>query len=257
MSYLEEPQESQLEEIDLLDFMRIIKRRKKIILGLFLIGLLSGIIWYFLAPSSYEGTMILKIGEFENIKEYEGTSYEGTIILKIGGFENVNEIVEKLRRGVYDDYPKLEVINPSNTDLIEINLAAKSHNETKEFLEKIKTDILSIHNQKADDRKQAIDQEISFLENKIEDLKKDVSYFMARGEQVALFKLEIYNTEKLISDLEKEKTNISMSEVINGPDVIEKRPGYLAVFFAGMLGLFIGLILAFFIDWLEKNKKRI
>ncbi|MDP2967475.1 MAG: hypothetical protein Q8N87_03655, partial [bacterium] len=116
---------------------------------------------------------------------------------------------------------------------------------------------LSIHNQKADDRKQAIDQEIFFLENKIENLKKDISYFMAKGEQVAFLKLEIYNTEKLISDLKKEKTNILMSEVIKGPEITEKRSGYLTVFFAGMLGLFIGLILAFFTDWLEKNKKRI
>jgi LPS O-antigen subunit length determinant protein (WzzB/FepE family) len=235
MPYLEKPQENQLEEIDLLDFMRIIKKRKKIILGLFLIGLASGIIWYFLASSSYEGTMILKIGEFENI----------------------NEIVEKLRKGVYGDYPELEVINPPTTDIIEINLATKSRDKTKEFLEKIKTDILSVHNQKADDRKQAIDQEISFLENKIEDLKKDISYFMAKGEQVALFKLEIYNTEKLVNDLEKEKTNISISETIKGSEITGKRPGYLTVFFAAMLGLFIGLILAFFTDWLERNKKRI
>ena len=80
---------------------------------------------------------------------------------------------------------------------------------------------------------------------------------MAKGEQVAFLKLEIYNTEKLISDLEKEKKKILMSEEIKGPDITEKRPGYLTVFFAAILGLFIGLILAFFTDWLERNKKRI
>ena len=237
MNYQRESSENKLEEIDLADFIRVIKKRKKIILGLFLIGLVSGIIWYFLAPSSYEGTIILKIGRFDGV------------------FENINEIVERLRRGAYGDYPKTEAVNPPTTDLIEINLATKEYDKTKEFLEKIRTDILSVHNQKADDRKQAIDQKISFLENKIENLKKDVSYFIARGEQVALFKLEIYNTEKLVNDLEKEKTNIPMSEAIKGPQITEKRPGYFTVFSAAMLGLFIGLMSACFIDWLERNKK--
>ena len=250
MSYLEESPENQLKEIDLLAFIRVIKKRKKIILGLFLLGLASGIIWYFLAPASYEGTIILKIGGFDGA--VEATDKKSKYY-----FENINEIVERLRKGVYGHYPKLEVINPSATDLIEINLAAKNRNETKEFLEKIKTDILSVHKQKADSKKEAIDQEINFLENKIEDFKKDISYFMVRGEQVALFKLEIYNIEKLINGLEREKTNISMTEEIKGPDITEKRPGYLTVFFAAILGLFIGLILAFFTDWLEKNKKRI
>jgi len=250
MSYPEEKQENQLKEVDLLDVVRIAKKRKKIILALLLAGLAAGVFWYFLAPSNYQGTIILKIGGFDRLGEATGKK-------SMEYFENISEIAERLRKGAYGDYPEAEAVNPLNTNLIEINLVTKSRAPTQEILEKIKTDVLSIHNQKAESKKQAIDQEISFLKNKIENLNEDISFFIAKGEQTALLKLEIYNMEKLVNNLEKEKTNILMSEVLKGPDIVEKRPGCLSILFAGALGLLVGLLAAFFTDWLEKNRKRI
>jgi len=247
---LKESSENQLKEIDLLDFIRIIKKRKKIILGLFLIGLITGILWYFLTPSSYQGTIILKIGGIDRIAEATGKK-------SIEYFENINEIAERLRKGAYGDYPKVEVINPSSTNFIEISIVTEGRDKTITVLEKIKTDILSIHNQKANEKKEAIDQEISSLKNTIESFQRDISYALSQKEQITPLKLEIYKTEKLINDLEKEKTNISMTETIKGPDVTEKRPNYLTIFFAATLGLYIGLTLAFFIDWLGKMEKRL
>jgi len=250
MNYSEEKRENQLKEVDLLDIVRIAKKRKKIILALFLAGLVAGVFWYFLASSNYQGTVILKIGGFDRLAEATGKK-------SLEYFENISEIAERLKKGAYGDYPEVEAVNPLNTNLIEINLETKSRAQTQEILERIEMDILSIHNQKAEDRRQVIDQEIIFLEDKMEDFKKDISFFMARGEQTALLKLEIYNMEKLVNNLEKEKTNILMSEAIKGPEVVEKRPGYLSILFAGALGLLVGLLAAFFTDWLEKNRKRI
>lgn len=250
MNYSEEKRENQLKEVDLLDIIRIAKKRKKIILALFLAGLVAGVFWYFLASSNYQGTVILKIGGFDRLAEATGKK-------SLEYFENISEIAERLKKGAYGDYPEVEAVNPLNTNLIEINLETKSRAQTQEILERIEMDILSIHNQKAEDRRQVIDQEIIFLEDKMEDFKKDISFFMARGEQTALLKLEIYNMEKLVNNLEKEKTNILMSEAIKGPEVVEKRPGYLSILFAGALGLLVGLLAAFFTDWLEKNRKRI
>jgi len=232
MNHLEYPSENQFKEIDLLDFIRVVKKRKKIILGLFLLGLVSGFSWYLLAPSSYQGT----------------------IIFKIGNSENIGEIVEGFKKGIYNNYPKLEVVNPSGTNLIEINIATKEYIQTTAFLEKIKTDILSIHNQKAERKKEEITQEISFLETTIENFKKDIFNAISRGEQTASLKLEIYRIEKLIRDLEKEKNDISITQVLKGPEVKEKRPGYLSVFFAAVLGFFVGLIVASFTEWLERIK---
>jgi len=235
MNMNEESPENQLKEIDLLDFIRVVKKRKKMVFGLFLLGLVSGIIWFFLSPSSYRGIIIFKIGELENIKE----------------------IAEGLKRGIYSNYPKLEVAYSSGTNLIEIDIATKDRAKTNAFLEKIKTDILSIHNKKGDDKIKTINQEISFLGNKIDEFKKDISYFSARGDQTAILKLEIYKIEKQIHDLEAEKLNIPMTDVVKGPEIEEKRPGYLSIFFATILGLFVGLISASFLEWIGKNKKRI
>lgn len=235
MDYLKESSENQFKEIDLFDFIKVIKKGKKMIFVLFLIGLISGVFWYFLAPSSYQGTIIFKIGESENIRE----------------------IVEGFKKGIYNDYPKLEVINPSGTNLIEVNITTKEQAQAKILLEEIKTDILSIHNQKADSKKQAITQEISFLEKTIENFKKDISDSLAKGEPTTSLKLEIYRIEKNINDLEKEKNNISMTAVVKEPNVREERPGYLSIFFAAVLGFFVGLILASFSEWLEENKQRI
>ena len=186
MNYSEEKRENQLKEVDLLDIVRIAKKRKKIILALFLAGLVAGVFWYFLASSNYQGTIILKIGGFDRLAEATGKK-------SLEYFENISEIAERLKKGAYGDYPEVEAVNPLNTNLIEINLETKSRAQTQEILERIEMDILSIHNQKAEDRRQVIDQEIIFLEDKMEDFKKDISFFMARGEQTALLKLEIYN----------------------------------------------------------------
>jgi hypothetical protein len=250
MNYSEEKQGDQLKEIDLLDIIRIVKKRKKMILIVFSIGLVAGVFWYFFAPSNYQGTVILKIGGYEKL-------VEATSKKSMEYFENINEIAERLRKGAYGDYPPVEVINPQNTNLLEINLAMKSRGQTQEILEEVKRDILSIHGQKAENRKQTLDQETAFLREKIENLNKDISFFAARGEETALLKLEIYNMEKLINGLEREKANIWASEALKGPEMVEKRPGYLSILFVGALGLFIGLLSAFFKDWFEKNRKKI
>jgi hypothetical protein len=220
------------------------------ILIVFSIGLVAGVFWYFFAPSNYQGTVILKIGGYEKL-------VEATSKKSMEYFENINEIAERLRKGAYGDYPPVEVINPQNTNLLEINLAMKSRGQTQEILEEVKRDILSIHGQKAENRKQTLDQETAFLREKIENLNKDISFFAARGEETALLKLEIYNMEKLINGLEREKANIWASEALKGPEMVEKRPGYLSILFVGALGLFIGLLSAFFKDWFEKNRKKI
>jgi uncharacterized protein involved in exopolysaccharide biosynthesis len=235
MDHLGESPENQFKEIDLLDFIRVVKKRKKLIFSLSLIGLVLGVIWYFWAPSSYQGT----------------------IIFKVGGLENTKEIIEGFKKDIYGNYPKLEVINPSGTGLIEVNITTEERGRTNTFLERIETDILSIHNQKANEKIEAINKEISFFEGKIGEFEENLSYFSAREEQATTLKLEIYRMEKLINDLEKEKNNILMTEVIKGPEVTEKRPGYLSVFFALLLGFFVGLILAPFTEWLRKIRERI
>ena len=235
MDHLEESSENQFREIDLLDFVRVVKKRKKLIFSLFFIGLALGIIWYFWAPSSYQGTIIFKVGELENAKE----------------------ITEGFKKGVYGNYPKLEVINPSGTGFIEVNIATGERGRTNRFLEEIKTNILLIHNQKAKEKIEVTNKEISFFKDKIDEFEKNISYFSAREEQAVTLKLEIYRMERLVNDLEKEKNNISMTEAIKGPEIIEKRPGYLSVFFAAVLGFLIGLILASFTEWLGKIRGRI
>jgi|GEM_PF-2672223 len=227
--------ENQLKEIDLSDIFVIIKKEKKIIISLFFIGLVAGVVWFFIAPTKYSGTSIIEIGRRS---ELETDIFEGPL-----------QVIERIKNKPFIAGVDISSSNPLSTNLVKFNAVNRDYDKVKMVLEEINNTILNEHSEIFEKKITALDKKEELLEKELNNLEEDISYFLLRGQQVAVFKLEIYNIQRLINNIENEKKNIINTRIIDKPVIEEIRPGYLTIVFSAFSGLFLGLVFAF----LHKN----
>lgn len=224
----EEEQFEYEDEIDLMDYMKVIIKRKRLIFGVFLAMVIIAAIFSFTSPKVYKIDTTLEIG-------------------KIGGqiVEEPSQVMEKIDDGIYGWFPGMKVSNPANTNLIKIEAISKDPQETKEILANINESILADHNAKINSQK-------NLLEKEIETLQEKIDFLISKDQETAILQLEINN-------LQRQKEALQSTKVIREPTISEKpiRPKLLLnVVVAAILGIFIGIFWAFFKEWWEKNKER-
>lgn len=219
--------QSEYDEINLIDYLKIILKGKKLILALFLVGLIGALALTFFLPSRYIGTTTLEVGELEGKP-----------------LEKLNQLVEKINSDVYGRYPGIAVERPENTNLVKIKISSEDSKEIQESLEKLNKTILADHTDKINLKK-------SNLEKRIKDLEEDIEFLIPWGQQIADLKLEIYQ-------LQQQLETFQPTEIIQEPIVSEKKPNLiLNLILGGVLGIFIGIILASGKEWWEKNKGKL
>jgi len=322
------------EEIDLMDYLKVIIKRRKLILAVFLIAIVAAGLFSFLLPKVYKIDAVLEIGQVAE-----------TMI------EAPSQVAEKITSEVYrifvreklgipeEKYPKIKTENPKDTRLIILTIESANLQQAKTILEEINNLILAEHEEKIKAKKELIkqdiktteekiklvesdvektknkikqiDEDIKRIENKIENaneekknleakieaLEKVLIYQQDPGTQFALFdtkeklankKQEIENLYLTINSLRRSKedldvqinflkTNIESlnaqinalkasldeikpTQIIKSPTISEepvKPKPLLNIVIAAVLGLFVGVFLAFFKEWWEKNKTKL
>jgi len=318
------------DEIDLMDYVKVLLKRKVLILALFLAAAIVAGIYSFILPKIYKIDTTLEVGQVAGIM-----------------VEDPAQVVEKIKGDVYgifvreklqipeEKYPKIKIENPKDTNLITLVIESAKPPESKNILEEINNLIIAEHQEKIKVKKKLIGQDIKTTEDKIklvesdiektknkiqpinEDIKrienkivfaeeekknleakidalqKVLPYQQDPGTQFALFdtkeklankKQEIENLYLTINSLKRSKedldvqinslkTNIeslnaqinalraSLGEIkptqaIKSPTVSEspiKPNKKLNIVIAAVLGLFVGVFLAFFQEWWEKS----
>ncbi len=226
------------DEINLMDYIRIIIKRKCLILGFLLAGLIISGGLTFLLPINYKTETCLEIGNYS--KEY---SKEG--VLYLYPIENTLQVMEKIKGGFYGDYLGAETSNPPKTSLVKIEIISEDLEGTKKTLENINRSILEEHNNRIEAKKE-------ILENSIEKLQEKIDFLLAKNKEVETLELEICNIQRQIGDVQP-------SRIIKEPAVVsEKKPNLtFNLICGGILGIFLGVFLAFGKEWWEKNKSRI
>ncbi len=231
----EEKIQPDYDEVDFMEYVRIIIKRKWLILGLFLIGLMAaGILTSLLTNLS------LKTYKVE-------TSFE---IGRFGGdspLEAPSQVIEKIKSGVYGTYPGIETSNPANTNLIKMEIISTNPEGAKKALESINKSILANHNSQIETKK-------NILEAKIARLQEDINFLIPKNQQIASLKLEIYSLQKQIE-------NFQPTQIIQELVILEEAKKGLSpilnLIIGGILGIFIGMFLAFGKEWWDKNKAMI
>jgi len=217
-------------EINFKEVVYLLNRNKVIIIIAILLGLASVLTWFFLSPKVYMGVMTIEIGKLD-----------GKVI------ENPLDVVEKINVLSLDNLLKLSASNPDNTNIIKIVLSTKDEKSAYSSLEKISNNILQSHNKKIDDLKNNLSPDIN-------EIKKDISYLLNRGQDIVQLQLRLYN----LQDTENNFENYYNQTIVLQKNFFQKKVNLtINLVFGGMLGLFLGLVFVFSKEYFLKRRQNV
>ena len=229
------------EEINLMDYFKVILKRKKLILGFLLPGLIIGGALTFFLSENHRATAIVEIGESN-----------GELL------EDSAEMISKIEYGFYINSSDVEVDvkaeNLKDKNLIKIEVVSTNLEDANRALERINESILASHANKIDSQINKVNSRREILEKNLEELQKDISYLLLRGQQIAGLQLKVYDLQMEIFDLQRQIEYFQPTKIFHEPTISEKPDLILNLIFGGILGIFVGICLAFIQEWWKKNK---
>ena len=255
------------EEIDLKDYLKIILKRKRLILGIGLTVTIITFLFSFFSPKVYEISTSIEIG-----KSFEGSN----------SLENPIQVKTKIEEGIYKEIQEkfnLKVENPKNTNLILIKVESKNPEKEKKILEELNKIILEDHQKKLEDQintlskkekiiktkisslnreKEAIEERIKILEA-IPPQKRTLSekFFLSESrEKIEWKEQEINNLQEELLSLQKQIATLQPTKVIKEPTISKNpiKPNIiLNTMCALLLGLFGGIFFAFAKEWWKEE----
>jgi len=157
------------DEIDLMDYVKVILKRKLFILAVFLVAVLAATVFSFLSPRVYEIDTVLEMGNVgEKIVEapaqlmgrIEGDVYGAFIRAKL----NISE----------RDYPEIKAENPKDTSLIRKIIESSEPQKAKRILKEGNNLIIAEHQEKLDSEKDLLEKKIVTIQANIGVVEKDI-----------------------------------------------------------------------------------
>ncbi|MFA5386560.1 MAG: Wzz/FepE/Etk N-terminal domain-containing protein [Candidatus Paceibacterota bacterium] len=157
------------DEIDLMDYVKVILKRKLFILSLFLAAVIVAAIFSFLSPKIYKIDTVLEIGKIggetvESPKQLmgriEGDVYGALIRTKL----DIPEI----------EYPIIKVENPEDTSVIKMEIESSDTEKSEKVLDEKNELIVTEHQGKIELGKELLRKRIELLEEDIKVSQKDI-----------------------------------------------------------------------------------
>ena len=257
------------DEINLYDYWKVIVKRKRLIIGLFVIAILASAIISFLMPKIYRGEVILKLPTKElTSKELTSKELTSKELLSIIGKIDVEKIKKFLPtthhlitniklNALKDSTDKLQlIIEAKNKDIIStaiIEFAAYLNN-------------LPLINRSVEEERQRLLMQSEELSKVIKDSEEfaEIHKKLLREGKLILLGFNPVEISKRMSDLKIEKLGVEQSlqrpksvEIIEKPYILKNpvKPSIKKnIALAGTISLFIGIFLAFFMEYIEKMR---
>jgi len=188
------------DEIDLMDYVKVIIKRKKLISAIFLAAIIAAGTFSFLSAKVYKIDTVLEIGKFDEAK-----------------IEDSGQLVEKLKSGSYQiivrknlgipekDYPEVKITNPAGTGLIIREIQSAEIEKAKLVLEEGNKLILEDHQKEIEKKIILINQNIKTTETQIALLENDIA--ITRN-KIKPIDSDIERIENKIVFVEEEKKNL-------------------------------------------------
>ena len=138
------------QEVDLRDYIRVIKKRKKTILLLFLIAVVASAVVSFLLPPVFEARLALKIGNIIDVDTLEKELIESPIAASqfLGGPQILIETMKELKLPyTLEEFGKKILIEPvrETEDLVQIKVDANDPGEVVNIANYLGTKLLERH----------------------------------------------------------------------------------------------------------------
>ncbi len=262
------------DEIDLYDLYLVVKKRARLIGIIFLLITVSAGVISFLLPPVYSGKMVIRL---PNV-------YEKTIITPSEAMAILNELDELREEGRFDELSKkLNIDNTRVSELVKISTSTPRGEKkfiettidvhTPDLIMYIKDALLTYlnNNKYVKERIRLQRESMNHLKeeilkkiNEIEGLKEYVVNEIKHGKVKDLgfnpinLDKEVINLKQRLKNIEKDITLLKGFEVVVEPNIPvkpSKPKKKLIVAVAGLTSLFFGIFLAFFMEWLEKNRR--
>jgi capsular polysaccharide biosynthesis protein len=272
--------EIQEEKIDLRDYINVLLKRKNIIILIFLIAIIAAAMasYFTISPSPiYKSSITFSVAQIDDQAVINIT--ESLEIMKSSLF--LNEVINRMDLEINTGQLKsqIEVKNLKGTNFIEISVVDNSPEKAKNLAENI-TEVFVRQNQGkyqekvklVEDRLKALEEQITEFEKNIEEIKKTIkeiatSKELSEGErqfQTSLLLSSSVTARELYNTLTDQANSLRVSlksyedcKIINNAQTLVspiKPNKKLNILIAGVLGLFVGIFAAFFLEFMKKGK---
>lgn len=272
--------EIQEEKIDLRDYINVLLKRKNIIILIFLIAIIiAAMISYFaISPSPiYQSSIVFGVAQIDGRVVINIT--ESLEIMKSSVL--LDEVINRMDLEISAAKLKSQIVvkNLKGTNFIEISVVDNSPEKAKNLAENI-TEIFIKQNQGkyqekvklVEDRLKTLKEQIAEFEKNIEEIKKNIkeiatSKELSEGErqfQTSLLLSSSVTERELYNTLTDQANSLKVSlksyedfKIINNAQILVspiKPNTKLNILIAGVLGLFVGIFAAFFLEFWQKGK---
>lgn len=243
------------DEINLVNYIKVIFKQKWLILIIALLALVFGIIFGMRDGKQYKDDLVLQIGQMRIYKDGLPSTFTP---------EDAFQIKEKVENNLYNEslggvdtskITEVEVIvsqdktTNKQSDILIINATSSDPKELKLYLEKLGDTIVNEHKKEFKKQENYLNEIISTEEDKLEALDRNPNL-------PALQYLYVEDLSR-IDDAEMSLNSIDRTVILRQPSekVLPQKNNYLikALMFL-VAGLFLGVIVAFIKEFFEKNK---
>lgn len=258
------------DEINLYDYWKVIVKRKRLIVGLFLVAVLASAIISFLMPKIYRGEVALKLPEKQSQSSITAKDLTAKELLGVIGkidSEKIKSILPKTHHLVTDI--KLNALKDS-TDKLNVVIDVKRANDipdaVSELIEYLNNNpLIKRYIEQERERLLKQSEELSKIIESSKEMVKNFEMLLKSG-RLILVGFNPIELNKGASDLKIEKITVEQAiknlkgvEII-APPYISNKPAKpkikLNIALAGITGLFAGIFLAFFMEYVEKVKRQ-
>ncbi len=266
------------EEVDLRDYLNVIKKRWKIILGVFLSSIVISVIVSFSLPKVYEVKLMLRIGKVKD--EFLET---GNTVIKVFESRSVlSDVVKRLNLPVTEE--EIERISgkiyiSESVGTLEIKGRGKTPQEAMNLVNAVADVILERHQQFFNKGQEILEGYILRIEKQLVKIEEDIVKLRKKIKQNELTtseakayivhgyldslqrSLDRYNISKVeLSEKQMEESYSTMPTCIIVPPMMSNIPilprKKINVLIAAFVGLIVGLGLAGFLEYFEQSENK-
>ena len=270
--------EIQEEEIDLREYINVLLKRKGIIILIFLIAVITAtLVSYFAISPVYQSSMVFSVAKIEgrpviNITEALEIIKSNVLLDEVINRMDLEETAKQLSSQITTE-------NLKSTNFIEISVVTSSPEKAKSIVKNIVEIFIKQNQSEYREKVKLIENRLKILEEQIAEFEKNILEIektkkkiaateeLSEGErqfQTSLLLNSSVTERSLYYDLSNQANNLKASlkscedfKIINYaqlPAVPIKPNKKLNILIAGVLGLYIGIFVAFFLEFWQKGK---
>lgn len=273
---MENQQNIQEDEVGLREYINIIIKRKKLLLGIFLASVFITAIVSLLMPRIYEITSTIQLGNVNELliknEDAKAVMLNQNSLLSVINQLNLKIEIEKLRKNISIDDIK-------GTNLLKINIVYPDIDKAIKLSEAIINPFITQGQIIYQERLAIINERLKELESEIKNAEGDIartqtiisslhsSINVSQSDvslRIILLQNTLPNYESILSGLRNQRNGLKlMLSAAKDFKIVDQpiKPKYPVepkkkqnVLIAGIMSLMVGILLAFFMEFWQKNK---